>query len=92
MSENFKAVLVEAQVKIRYDIFEKVVTSTKKGSVCYCKIMLGDETSLLQWLFAYFDPDAAGKERTYLLFNLKKPDWQTIKPFALHLEQQNAHI
>ena len=71
MSENFEAVLVEAQVKIWCDIFEKVVTSTKKGGMGYSRTMLGYKTSLLQWLLTYFDPDVAEKERTYLLFYLK---------------------
>ena len=92
MSENFEAVLVEAQVKIWHDIFEKVVTSTKKGGMGYGKTMLGYRTSLLQWLLTYFDPDAAEKEKTFLLFLFKKPDCQPIKPFVLHIEQLNAYI
>ena len=73
-------------------IFDRVVTFTKKGSMGYGKTMLGYKTSLLQWLLTYFDLDEAEKERTYLLFHLKKPDHQPIKPFALHLEQLNAYI
>ena len=92
ISVNFEAVLVEAQVKIWHDIFEKVVTTMKKGSMGYSKTMLGYKTSLLQWLLTYFNLDEAEKERTYLLFHLKKPDCQPIKPFALHLEQLNAYI
>ena len=86
MSENYEAVLVEVQVKIWHDIFEKVVTSTKKGGMGYGKTMLGYKTSLLQWLLTYFKPDAVEKERTYILFHLKKPDHQPINPFALYLE------
>ena len=72
VSKNFEEVLVEAQMKIWHDIFEKVVTSMKKGNMGYGKTMLGYKTSLLQWLLTYFDPDVAEKERTYLVFHLKK--------------------